>query len=131
MVDCPDYPFSLKYCPGIGNRDAKTLTRRPYDPETAAEKWTQLTSEEIQALCQVVEPHVQRAARAEVVGVIAASFSRLFCDPHLSERWRSAYSLEERLRKGSSGRPFMQFDPESPGEEMLRALASELSKRIN
>lgn len=37
--------FSFKFHTRVANRDAEALSRRPYDPETLLEDWTQLTSE--------------------------------------------------------------------------------------
>lgn len=46
--------FCLKYCPGVGDRDANALTRRIYDSEVPKEEWTQLNSV-VQALCQGIK----------------------------------------------------------------------------
>lgn len=43
--------FSLKYCPGVGNRDAKALSSSPYEPETPSDECSKLTSEGVHVLC--------------------------------------------------------------------------------
>lgn len=70
----------LQYHPWVGNRDANALSRRPYDPETLPEQWTQLTSEGIEDLCQGVEHGARAAAGAEAIGVSAAGVPKYYCD---------------------------------------------------
>lgn len=54
LVTLSGFCFSLKYHPGVENRDADALSRRLYDPdpETSSEEWTQVTSEGLEAFCQ-------------------------------------------------------------------------------
>lgn len=70
------FRFSLKYRPGVNNRDADALSRRPYHAE-----WTQLTPDGVQAVCQGAEYRVGGRAEAEAIGVMAAAVPELYCYP--------------------------------------------------
>uniref|UniRef100_A0A8C5QIG0 ribonuclease H n=1 Tax=Leptobrachium leishanense TaxID=445787 RepID=A0A8C5QIG0_9ANUR len=70
------FRFSLKYRPGVNNRDVDALSRRPYNTE-----WTQLTPDGVQALCQGAEHRVKGAIGAEAIGVMAAGVPELYCNP--------------------------------------------------
>lgn len=49
------FTFSLKYQPGVGNKDADALSRRPHCSQDSPEEWTQLTPEGVRALCEGAE----------------------------------------------------------------------------
>uniref|UniRef100_A0A8C5R697 Reverse transcriptase/retrotransposon-derived protein RNase H-like domain-containing protein n=1 Tax=Leptobrachium leishanense TaxID=445787 RepID=A0A8C5R697_9ANUR len=70
------FRFSLKYRPGVNNRDADALSRRPY-----AAEWTQLTPDGVQALCQGAERRVKGGIEAEAIGVMAAAVPEFYCNP--------------------------------------------------
>lgn len=40
LASLSGFHFSLKYLPGVRDREADTLSRRPYDPETLSEERT-------------------------------------------------------------------------------------------
>ncbi|XP_040195295.1 uncharacterized protein LOC120928256 [Rana temporaria] len=77
------FTFSLKYRPGVGNRDADALSRRPHYDWNSPEGWTQLTPEGVRALCEGAEQPAKGGARAEEVGVSAVGSAkkeaRLLC----------------------------------------------------
>uniref|UniRef100_A0A8C5WL11 Reverse transcriptase/retrotransposon-derived protein RNase H-like domain-containing protein n=1 Tax=Leptobrachium leishanense TaxID=445787 RepID=A0A8C5WL11_9ANUR len=70
------FRLSLKYRPGVNNRDADALSRRPYTTE-----WTQLTPDGVQALCQGTERRVKGGIEAEAIGVMAAAVPEFYCNP--------------------------------------------------
>uniref|UniRef100_A0A8C5QJQ2 Gypsy retrotransposon integrase-like protein 1 n=1 Tax=Leptobrachium leishanense TaxID=445787 RepID=A0A8C5QJQ2_9ANUR len=70
------FRFSLKYRPGVNNRDADALSRRPYTTE-----WTQLTPDGVQALCQGTERRVKGGIEAEAIGVMAVAVPEFYCNP--------------------------------------------------
>lgn len=72
--------FSLRCCPGDGNRDVDALSKRPYNPETPPEEWTQLTSERIQALWQGVDHWARGAAGAEAIVISVAEVPKYYYD---------------------------------------------------
>ena len=73
------FMFSLKYRPGVGNRDADALSRRSHAPNDPTEEWAHLTSEGVRALCQGTEFRSSGGARAEEIGVSAAGVPRCYC----------------------------------------------------
>lgn len=74
------FTFSLKYRPGVGNRDADALSRRPHDPRNPSEDWTQLTPEGVRALWEGTSQYRKSGARAEEVGVSSAGVPRCYCN---------------------------------------------------
>ena len=74
------FTFSLKYRPGVGNRDADALSRRPHCSQDHSGGWTHLTPEGVRALCEGAEQQVKGGARAEEVGVSAAGVPKCYCN---------------------------------------------------
>lgn len=74
-----DFQFSLKYRPGVGNRDADAHSRRPHSIKAGPKSWVHLPFERVQAVCQGVEYKDRGAIGAEAVGVTPAGVPKFYC----------------------------------------------------
>lgn len=50
-----EFQFSLKYQPGVGNRDNDALSQRPHSIKAGQKSWVNLPLEGVRAMCQGVE----------------------------------------------------------------------------
>lgn len=128
-----EFQFSLKYRPGVGNRDADALSRRPYDQSSTAEEWTQVTEEGIRALCQGVSQQCRGVTGVEALGVITAGVPKLYCNltqlrsdhlPMLSKKELRKDQMEDPLcgvvmKALEKGSPELLLSAELPKEAKL------------
>ncbi|XP_068118921.1 uncharacterized protein [Hyperolius riggenbachi] len=127
------FRFSLKYRPGVGNRDADALSRRPYNTEVSEEEWIRLTPEGIQALCQGVEHRVRGAAGAGAVGVSAAGVPDFYCNLTLVKKGGLPILSRQDLRRDQLEDPLCRLTLkalESQQPELLQTEVPEEAKLV-
>lgn len=72
------FRFSLKYRPGVGNRDAEA-SQRPHRQEEDPVEWVCVSEEGVQALCQGLEQEGSGRVAAEYIGVHPLAIHSRYC----------------------------------------------------